>query len=180
MACRHPHETTGHRPPVTPQRPRRPDRSTNQQRSPPRTAADPHAALPPGDQANASAPAPPDQIDAASAVPSQLLTVEVLRRPLESAQYTSFAFTQRLIDAGVNASVGSVGDAYDNALAESTIGLYKTEKIRREGPWRTLAEVELATLEWVDWFNTSRLHSACGRLSPAQFEQRYIDNLLTQ
>jgi putative transposase len=96
------------------------------------------------------------------------------------SQYTSFAFTQRLIDAGVDASVGSVGDAYDNALAESTIGLYKTEKIRREGPWRTLAEVELATLEWVYWFNASRLHSACGRLSPAQFEQRYIDNLLTQ
>jgi putative transposase len=95
------------------------------------------------------------------------------------SQYTSFAFTQRLIDAGVDASVGSVGDAYDNALAESTIGLYKTEKIRREGPWRTLAEVELATLEWVYWFNASRLHSACGRLSPAQFEQRYIDNLLT-
>jgi putative transposase len=90
------------------------------------------------------------------------------------SQYTSFAFTQRLIDAGVDASVGSVGDAYDNALAESTIGLYKTEKIRREGPWRTLAEVELATLEWVYWFNTSRLHSACGRLSPAQFEHRYL------
>ena len=63
---------------------------------------------------------------------------------------------------------------YDNALAESTIGLYKTEKIRREGPWKTLADVELATLEWVDWFNTTRLHSACGRLSPAQFEHRYL------
>jgi putative transposase len=96
------------------------------------------------------------------------------------SQYLSFAFTQRLIEAGVDASVGSVGDAYDNALAESTIGLYKTEKIRRDGPWKTLADVELATLEWVDWFNTTRLHSACGRLSPAQYEQRYIDNLLTQ
>jgi putative transposase len=96
------------------------------------------------------------------------------------SQYLSFAFTQRLIDAGVDASVGSVGDALDNALAESTIGLYKTEKIRRDGPWKTLADVELATLEWVDWFNTSRLHSACGRLSPTQYEQRYIDNLLTQ
>jgi putative transposase len=95
------------------------------------------------------------------------------------SQYTSFAFTRRLLDAGVDASVGSVGDAYDNALAESTIGLFKTEKIYREGPWKTLAEVELATLEWVDWFNTARLHSACGRLSPAQYEQRYIDNLLT-
>ena len=96
------------------------------------------------------------------------------------SQYTSFAFTQRLVDAGVDASVGSVGDAYDNALAESTIGLFKAEKIYREGPWKTLSDVELATLEWVDWFNTTRLHSACGRLSPAQYEQRYIDNLLTQ
>jgi putative transposase len=98
------------------------------------------------------------------------------------SQYTSFAFTKRLIDAGVDASVGSVGDAYDNALAESTIGLYKAEKIRREGPWKTLSDVELATLEWVDWFNTTRLHSACGRLSPAQFEQAHVYNqiLLTQ
>jgi len=96
------------------------------------------------------------------------------------SQYTSFAYTQRLIDAGVDASVGSVGDAYDNALAESTIGLYKTEKIRREGPWKTLSDVELATLEWVDWFNTTRLHSACGRLSPEQYEHRYIEILQTQ
>ena len=96
------------------------------------------------------------------------------------SQYLSFAFTQRLIDAGVDASVGSVGDAYDNALAESTIGLFKTEKIRREGPWKTLADVELATLEWVDWFNNARLHSACGRLSPAQFEHGYLETLQTQ
>jgi putative transposase len=96
------------------------------------------------------------------------------------SQYTSFAFTQRLVDAGVDASVGSVGDAYDNALAESTIGLYKAEKIRREGPWKTLSDVELATLEWVDWFNTTRLHSACGRLSPAQYEGRYMEILQTQ
>jgi putative transposase len=96
------------------------------------------------------------------------------------SQYTSFAFTQRLIDAGVDASVGSVGDAYDNALAETTIGLYKAEKIDREGPWKTLADVELATLEWVDWFNTTRLHSACGRLSPVQYETVYNQVLLTQ
>ena len=96
------------------------------------------------------------------------------------SQYTSFAYTQRLIDAGVDASVGSVGDAYDNALAETTIGLFKTEKIRREGPWKTLSDVELATLEWVDWFNTSRLHSACGRLSPAQYETAHTLEVLTQ
>jgi len=104
----------------------------------------------------------------------------VLRRLLEFGQYTSFAFTTRLIDAGVDASVGSVGDAYDNALAETTIGLFKTEKIYREGPWKTLSDVELAALEWVDWFNTTRLHSACGRLSPAQFERRYLETLQTQ
>ena len=66
------------------------------------------------------------------------------------SQYLSFAFTSHLIDAGIDASGGAVGDGYDNALAETTIGLYKTEKIHREGPWRTLADVELATLEWVD------------------------------
>ena len=87
------------------------------------------------------------------------------------SQYLSFAFTSRLIDAGVDASVGSVGDGYDNAVAESTIGLFKTEKIHREGPWRTLSDVELATLEWVDWFNHVRLHSACGGMPPAEFEQ---------
>ena len=96
------------------------------------------------------------------------------------SQYLSFAFTQRLIAAGVDASVGSVGDAYDNALAETTIGLFKTEKIYREGPWKTLSDVELAALEWVDWFNTTRLHSACGRLSPAQYERRYLETLQTQ
>jgi putative transposase len=87
------------------------------------------------------------------------------------SQYLSFAFTSRLIDAGVDASVGSVGDGYDNAVAESTIGLFKTEKIHREGPWRTLSDVELATLEWVDWFNHVRLHSACGGVPPIEFEQ---------
>ncbi len=90
------------------------------------------------------------------------------------SQYTSFAFTGRLIEAGVDASVGSVGDGYDNALAETTIGLFKTEKIHREGPWRTLADVELATLEWVDWYNHERLHSACGHAPPAEFEDLYL------
>jgi putative transposase len=93
------------------------------------------------------------------------------------SQYTSFAFTTRLIDAGVDASVGSVGDAYDNALAETTIGLYKAEKINRRGPWRTLADVELATLEWVDWYNHERLHSACGWRPPAEYEDLYLNQL---
>jgi putative transposase len=87
------------------------------------------------------------------------------------SQYTSFAFTARLIEAGVDDSVGSVGDAYDNALAETTIGLYKAEVIEPEKPWKTLGEVELATLEWVDWYNHARLHSACERRPPVEFEQ---------
>jgi putative transposase len=93
------------------------------------------------------------------------------------SQYTSFAFTQRLIDAGVEASIGSVGDAYDNALAESTISLYKREVIRHEGPWKTIDQVELATLEWVDWYNNARLHGACEKHSPASYEQAYYEKL---
>jgi len=87
------------------------------------------------------------------------------------SQFTSFAFTQRLVDAGADASIGSVGDGYDNALAETTIGLYKTELINRQGPWKTIDQVELATLEWVDWYNHKRLHSACEGLPPVEFEQ---------
>jgi putative transposase len=87
------------------------------------------------------------------------------------SQYTSFAFTTRLIDAGVDASVGSVGDAYDNALAESQIGVYKTELIRPAGPWRNLEHVEIETLHWVDWFNTERPHESIDDLTPIQAEQ---------
>jgi putative transposase len=87
------------------------------------------------------------------------------------SQYTSFAFTQRLIDEGVDPSVGSVGDAYDNALAESQIGLYKAELIRPEGPWRDVDHVELETLEWVDWFNTERPHESIDDLTPIQAEE---------
>jgi len=87
------------------------------------------------------------------------------------SQYTSFAFTQRLIDEGVDPSVGSVGDAYDNALAESQIGLYKTELIRPDGPWRDVEHVELGTLEWVDWFNNERPHESIDDLTPIQAEE---------
>jgi putative transposase len=86
------------------------------------------------------------------------------------SQYTSIRFTQRLAQAGAAPSVGSVGDAYDNALAETEIGLYKTELIRRHGPWRNLDDVEIATLEWVDWHNHRRLHTACADLTPAELE----------
>jgi putative transposase len=89
------------------------------------------------------------------------------------SQYTSIAFTERLAAAGVSASVGTVGDAYDNALAESVIGLFKTELIKPGGPWRTPEQVELATLHYVDWFNHRRLYESCGDIPPAELEDAY-------
>jgi len=76
----------------------------------------------------------------------------------------------------IEPSVGSVGDSYDNALAETIIGLYKTEVIRRNGPWRNIEEVEFATLEWVDWFNNRRLLGPIGNIPPAEFEALYYAN----
>ena len=96
-----------------------------------------------------------------------------MRRPLESAQYVAIKYTERLTEAGVEPSVSSVGDSYDNALAETINGLYKTEVIRRRGPWRTLETVEFATLEWVDWFNHRRLLEPIGNIPPAEAEARY-------
>lgn len=82
------------------------------------------------------------------------------------SQYTSFAFTANLLEAGIDASIGTVGDALDNALMESQIGLYKTELIKPRRPWRGLADVELGTAEWVSWFNNQRLLSAIGTSRP--------------
>ncbi len=96
-----------------------------------------------------------------------------MRRSLESAQYLSIRYSDRLAEMGIAPSVGSVGDSYDNALAETIIGLYKTEVIRRSGPWRTLEEVEFATLEWVDWFNHRRLLGPIGNVPPTELEQLY-------
>ena len=89
------------------------------------------------------------------------------------AQYTSIAFTERLAAGGISASVGTVGDAHDNALGESVIGLFKTELIKPNGPWRTAEQVELATLNYVDWFNNRRLYEACGDIPPAELETAY-------
>jgi transposase InsO family protein len=89
------------------------------------------------------------------------------------AQYLSIRYTERLAEAGIAPSVGSRGDSYDNALAESVIGLFKTEVIRQRGPWRSLEDVELATLEWVAWFNTSRLLEPLGHVPPAEYEAAY-------
>ena len=88
-------------------------------------------------------------------------------------QYLSMRSTDRLADEGIAPSVGSRGDSYDNALAESVIGLFKTEMIHRRGPWRSLDAVEFATLEWVDWFNTRRLLEPIGYVPPAEYEARY-------
>jgi transposase InsO family protein len=88
-------------------------------------------------------------------------------------QYLSIRYTERLAEAGIEPSVGSVGDSYDNALAESIIGLYKTELIRIRGPWRGLDDVEYATLEWVDWFNHRRLLEPIGNIPPAEREENY-------
>ena len=90
-------------------------------------------------------------------------------------QYLSVRYTERLAEAGVAVSVGSKGDSYDNALAETVNGLYKTELVQRHGPWRSLDELELATLEYIDWFNHPRLHSACDYRPPAEYEASYYD-----
>ncbi|MFJ2781253.1 integrase core domain-containing protein [Kitasatospora sp. NPDC087315] len=96
-----------------------------------------------------------------------------MRRSIESAQYTSFRLATHLAAERIAASIGTVGDALDNALMESTTGLYKTELIKRQGPWRTLTDVEIATAEYVDWFNSTRLHSELGHTPPAEYEAAY-------
>ena len=82
-------------------------------------------------------------------------------------------YTDRLTEIGVEPSVGSIGDSYDNAMAESVIGLFKAEVIYARGPWRSLESVEFATLEWVDWFNNRRLLEPIGHVPPAEFEEAY-------
>ena len=93
------------------------------------------------------------------------------------AQYVSIHYTERLAEAGIEPSVGSVGDSYDNALAETVNGLFKTEIIRRRGPWRSLEAVEFATLEWVDWFNHRRLLEPIGNMPPAEAEDLFYAQL---
>jgi putative transposase len=92
-------------------------------------------------------------------------------------QYVAIRYTERLLEAGIEPSVGSVGDSYDNALAETVIGLFKTEVIRRRGPWRSLETVEYATLDWVDWYNNRRLLEPIGNMPPAEAEARYYAQL---
>ena len=96
------------------------------------------------------------------------------------SQYLSIRYGERLAEAGIAPSVGSVGDSYDNALAETINGLYKTELIHHRGPWHHLEAVEYATLEWVDWFNHRRLLQPIGDVPPAEFEQAYYNQLAAQ
>jgi putative transposase len=99
----------------------------------------------------------------------------VLQRPLEPKQFTSIRYGERLAELGAQPSIGSVGDSYDNALAETVNGLYKAELIYgpEQGPWRTIEAVELATLSWVAWYNEQRLHGYLDDLPPAEFEDAY-------
>jgi transposase InsO family protein len=106
-------------------------------------------------------------------------TEQLVHHSDRGVQYLSIRYTERLGEAGIEPSVGSVGDSYDNALAETIIGLYKTEKIRREGPWRSLEAVEFATLEWVDWFNNRRLFEPIGDIPPVEYEEMYYRNQLS-
>jgi putative transposase len=100
----------------------------------------------------------------------------VLHPPVELAQFTSIRYGERLAEIGATPSIGTVGDSYDNALAETVNGYYKAELIRgpaRTGPWKTVEDVELATLGWVYWHNTSRLHGYLGDVPPAEFEKAF-------
>jgi putative transposase len=101
----------------------------------------------------------------------------VIHHSDRGSQYLSIRYTERLAEAGVESSVGSTGDSYDNALAETINGLYKTEIIHKRGPWRTVDDVEYATLEWVDWFNHRRLLEPIGNIPPAELELAYYRQL---
>ncbi len=108
---------------------------------------------------------------------SRIGTEGLVHHSDRGSQYLSIRYTERLAEVGIESSVGSVGDSYDNALAESIIGLYKTEVIRPRGPWKNIDEVEYATLEWVDWFNNKRLLESIGNIPPAELEQAYYEQL---
>jgi putative transposase len=95
------------------------------------------------------------------------------------SQYTSIRYTDRLAEIGANPSIGTVGDSYDNAMAESTIGLFKSELVWPKGPWRTVEQLELATLTYIEWFNHRRLHGSIGMISPLEAEQRHYQQPLS-
>jgi len=98
---------------------------------------------------------------------------ELIHHSDRGVQYVSISYTERLAEAGIEPSVGSVGDSYDNALAETIIGLYKSEVIYKVGPWRGVEQVEFATLDWVNWFNNRRLFGPIGNIPPVEYEELY-------
>ena len=104
-------------------------------------------------------------------------TTELIHHSDRGVQYLSIRYAERLSEVGIEPSVGSVGDSYDNALAETINGLYKTELIRQRGPWRNIDEVEYATLEWVHWYNHRRLMESIGHVPPAEKETTYYEQL---
>ena len=104
-------------------------------------------------------------------------TEELIHHSDRGVQYLSIRYAERLADAGIDSSVGSVGDSYDNALAETINGLYKTEVIRQQGPWKNIEDVEFATLTWVDWFNNRRIYEPIGNVPPAEKEIEYYQQL---
>ena len=104
----------------------------------------------------------------------------VIQHSDAGVQYTSIRYSERLADVGAIASIGTVGDSYDNALAESVVGLYKTECVKIDGPFRTADELELATLSWVHWLNENRLHSSIEYLTPVEMEDLYYRENTTQ
>ena len=102
------------------------------------------------------------------------ITSQLVHHSDRGVQYTSLRYTQRLADIGAVRSVGSKGDSYDNAAAEAVNSLYKKELINREGPWQDAGQVTVATAEWVSWYNEDRLHSACGNIPPAEYENAWL------
>jgi len=108
---------------------------------------------------------------------SRTKTEGLIHHSDRGSQYLSIRYTEKLAEAGIDASVGSVGDSYDNAMAETINGLYKTEIIRRRAPWKNIDEVEYATLEWVDWFNHRRILEPIGNIPPAEYELMYYQQL---
>ena len=103
------------------------------------------------------------------------VTEKLIHHSDRGPQYLAISYTERLIEAGIDPSVGSKGDSYDNALAETINGLYKAEVIHKDGPWRSIEQVELATLDWVDWYNNKRIMEPLGYISPQEFEMMYYE-----
>jgi transposase InsO family protein len=95
------------------------------------------------------------------------------------SQYTSFRYSERLVEAGISASIGTVGDSYDNAMAEALNGTYKAELVKLHGPWRTRAALERATIDWIYWYNDTRLHGEIGDIPPAEYESNWYNNQRT-